>query len=393
MKLLWLTGWYPNKTEPYTGDFIQRHAAAVALYHRVEVIHLVRDRDGIVTKDVHEDVFEKGSLTERIIYYYSPRLPLSPAERLLSGLRYRSLYRAAIENYLQREGKPTGVHVQIAGKNGWMAYWLKGRMGIPYVVSEQWTGYLPEARLATGRPSIIPRWMWERVMKNAAGVSVVSHWLGNALQALQKEISYTVIPNVVDTHVFYPGPAATAKGPVHFIHISTLGYQKDPEGIFRALAMVKQKRHAFRLSVFGRPGPALLQMRAELGLEKEIQFHEEVPQTVLSEYLRQADALILYSRYETFGCVLIEANACGLPAIVSDIPVHHETIAEGVNGYFAAGENPAALAEKISWFIQQGNTIGKEAIAAAAREKYNYEKIGGLFTAFYERTIGREKQG
>jgi len=52
MKLLWLTGWYPNKTEPYAGDFIQRHAAAVALYHEVEVIHLVRDPDGIVTKDV-----------------------------------------------------------------------------------------------------------------------------------------------------------------------------------------------------------------------------------------------------------------------------------------------------------------------------------------------------
>lgn len=391
MKLLWLTGWYPNKTEPYTGDFIQRHAAAVALYHEVEVIHLVRDRDGMVTRDVQEETFTKGNLTERIIYYYSPRLPLSLAERLLSGLRYRSLYRAAINHYLQREGLPAGVHVQIAGKNGWMAYWLKRRLGIPYVVSEQWTGYLQEAKRATGRPSIIPQWMWRRVMKNAAGVSVVSRYLGEALQALQPGISFSVIPNVVDTRVFYPGPAVGG-GPVHFMHISTLGYQKNPEDIFRALALVKQTGAAFRLSVIGRPGTALRQLPVALGLEKEVQFLEEVPQTVLSDYLRQADALILYSRYETFGCVLIEANACGLPAIVSDIPVHHETIAEGVNGYFATGESPAVLAEKISWFIQRGNKVDKAGIATMAREKYNYEKVGRLFTAFYENTIGRERR-
>jgi len=385
MKLLWLTGWYPNKTEPYTGDFLQRHAAAVALHHQVEVIHLVRDRDGIVTRDVLEETFQEGGLTERIIYYYIPRLPLSLAERLLSGLRYRKLYRAAITSYLAREGAPAGVHVQIAGKNGWLALWLKRRLGIPYVVSEQWTGYLPEAAIATGRPSIIPRWAWRQVMKNAAGVSVVSRYLGNALQALQPGLDFTVIPNVVNGLVFYPGQPPGGKRPFHFIHISTLGYQKNPEAILEAFSLVKQVQLPFQLSVFGPRRPDLERLAATLGLQNNVSFHAEVPQAELAEHMRGADALILYSRYETFGCVLIEANACGLPALVSDIPVHHETIAEGINGYFVRGENAVALADKIAGLIQQGPADNREAIAEAARERYNYERIAQLFDAFYER--------
>ncbi|MBS1564372.1 MAG: glycosyltransferase, partial [Bacteroidetes bacterium] len=322
MKLLWLTGWYPNRTEPLTGDFIQRHAAAVALQHEVEVIHVLRDGKGIVTKSVKEETFTRGRLKERIIYYYIPRLYFRPAERLLSLLRYRSLYRSAIKDYLEREGRPALTHVQILGKNGWMALWLKRSMGIPYVVSDQWTGYLPEAKPDTVQPFLLPGRAWQQVMRHASGFSVVSDYLGKAMQKLYPPMQYAVIPNVVDSHLFYPDPGKKADGPKQFIHISTLGYQKNPEAMFRAFAKALQAGAGFRLSVFGPARPELTTLVATLGLSGYVSFHTEVPQQELATWMRKADALLLYSRYETFGCVLIEANACGLPAIVSDIPVH-----------------------------------------------------------------------
>lgn len=67
----------------------------------------------------------------------------------------------------------------------------------------------------------------------------------------------------------------------------------------------------------------------------KIQFlYEEMSQESLVKFLQPATALILVSSYETFGCVLIEANACGVPVIVSDIPVFHETVKQEVNGVF-----------------------------------------------------------
>ena len=100
--------------------------------------------------------------------------------------------------------------------------------------------------------------------------------------------------------------------------------------------------------------------------------------------MQQCDALILYSRFETFGCVLIEANACGIPVVVSDLEVFHEIVEEGINGIFAAGDKSAVLAEKLKQFVLQRTNFDKSLIAKAAAEKYNYKKVGRQFFDLYK---------
>ena len=39
-KILWLASWYPNRNDPFDGDFIQRHARAAAIDHDIHVIHV-----------------------------------------------------------------------------------------------------------------------------------------------------------------------------------------------------------------------------------------------------------------------------------------------------------------------------------------------------------------
>jgi glycosyltransferase involved in cell wall biosynthesis len=386
MKLLWLPGWYPNKTEPLTGDFIQRHARAVALYHQVNVIYIVRDKEGKFTKDVLEETFVKDNVHEKIIYYHIALSGIPLLEKFLSVLKYKRLYRQAAKTYLAEEGPPAGVHVHVVNKNGFAARWLKRKYTIPFVVSEQWTAYLPEAVPNFRDLPYLFRMMWRRTMEEASGLTVVSQYLGNAITAIRKQMTFEVIPNVVDSSLFFLTGKKENK-PVQFIHISTLGYQKNPEAVLNAFAIVKKTNSSFRLSVFGPEKKDLLDMCANLGLQEQVFFYNEIPQPELALFMQQSDALIFYSRYETFGCVLIEANACGIPVIASDIPVFHETIEEGVNGYFAAGEKPTALAEKIVWFMEQRKNIPDETIALVAKEKYSYERIGRLFSAFYTRVL------
>ena len=66
-KILWLCSWYPNRTDPYDGDFIQRHARAASLFHDIQVIRVVADaalKPGVIetvnTTQTH--------LSEQIIY-------------------------------------------------------------------------------------------------------------------------------------------------------------------------------------------------------------------------------------------------------------------------------------------------------------------------------------
>ena len=119
-------------------------------------------------------------------------------------------------------------------------------------------------------------------------------------------------------------------------------------------------------------------------------FHGEVPQAILAGAIQQADALVLYSRYETFGCVLIEANACGVPVIVSDLPVFHETITENINGLFVKGDSPVALANAFEYFYLHKNNFNKNEIAMTAKEKYNYDTVGKEYAAVYSTVISRK---
>src|SRR5450432_4072194 len=134
MQLLWLPAWYPNKTAPLAGDFIQRHAGAVSLYHDVQVIHVLRDKEGEITKDIKEENLKRGNLKETIIYYYTPSLPFSLLDKIVSNRRYRLLYRKAIKNYIEKEGVPACTHVHVIDKNGLAALWLKKKYNLTFVI-------------------------------------------------------------------------------------------------------------------------------------------------------------------------------------------------------------------------------------------------------------------
>jgi glycosyltransferase involved in cell wall biosynthesis len=127
----------------------------------------------------------------------------------------------------------------------------------------------------------------------------------------------------------------------------------------------------------------LRELVKQYGLEEDIQFHNEMPHLDLVKLIKKANALILYSRYETFGCVLIEANACGVPVIVSDIPVMHENVHNNFNGLFATNEDFNALAAQINYFIKSKHLFNNQQIAEQALKQYDYSLIGMQFRDWY----------
>jgi len=380
-KVLWLASWYPNKLSPFDGDFLQRHAKAVALYERVHVIYIVKDDKRIITQDIKTDNTTHGDLTEEIIYYSSFKTGIKILDKYFSQRKYNQLYKKAINAYIAIDGKPDLVHVQIAIKAGLAALWMKRKWGIPYIVSEQATIYLENADFQIkDYPLVIQKWL-KNVLEQASMVTVVSHYLGKAIQRNFPGVKYEVIPNVVDTDIFYPVQEGSS-GITRFIHISNMNYQKNTEAILEALHLLKDK-FSFEMYLYGTMNDVLQYLINKLQLQEHVFTMGEVPQQELAKAIQQSDALVLYSRYETFGCVLIEANACGVPVIVSDIEVFHELIEESRNGIFAEENNPVALAGKLETFITQKGSFNKNEIATTTASTYNFNKVGRLFSDLY----------
>lgn len=379
--VLWLASWYPNKLDNFDGDFIQRHAGAVARYCKIHVMYVKKD-DKLAAGEHVTEYKVSGNLTEQIIYYNSQKTGVKVLDKIISQQHYKKYFRNAVTNYISTSGKPDLVHVHVAMKAGVAALWIKKKWSIPFIVSEHWTAYLAKSDRRIEHHPFPFKNILSRVIKNISALTVVSDHLGKSIQQYFPAAQYQVIPNVVDTEIFYPAEKQTAEK-IRFIHISTMGYQKNPEAILQALALLKDE-FEFEILLYGTVTEIQEQLISELGIQEKVLLKGEVPQEELAKEMQQCDALILYSRFETFGCVLIEANACGIPVIVSELEVFHEIVEEGVNGVFAAGEDPRALAEKLKQVALQRTNFDKNIIATTTAEKYNYKKVGGQFFSLYK---------
>jgi glycosyltransferase involved in cell wall biosynthesis len=387
--ILWLASWYPNVLSPYDGDFIQRHAKAVSLINRVTVFFIKKDEKGVITKNVKKEVAKTGNLTEIIVYYHSLKTGITFLDRLLSRKKYNSVYRKTLEKYIEEKSVPDLVHVHVVLNVIRQTLWLKKKYSIPFLVTEHWTGYLSVAKpnLENYYP-LYKKWL-QKIFKEADRITVVSKVLGEAITDRFKIKKYQVIPNVVDTNIFFPVQKHLSSL-IKFLHVSLLNYQKNPHDIIEAFYLVKNRGYNFQLTVYGPNNIQLEQQVLNRDLEEQIIFKAVVPQNILVKDMQKSDALVLYSRYETFGCVVIEANACGIPAILSDLPVFREYIIENKTGIFAKPNDPENLADIIINFIQERNSFSQMGISNYTKSKFGYEVIAKQFDEVYKSILSNQ---
>jgi glycosyltransferase involved in cell wall biosynthesis len=384
-RILVLPSWYPSAVQHAVGDFAQRHIQAIAPFASQHVIHVIKDEQGKVTKKNTAVRNEYDSYTEELIYYHPVKTGLRLLDRFISDRTYTRLYKKAITKYIADQGLPALTHVHVGLKAGLLALWLKKKYNVPYLITEHWSGYLDaaEEKFTGLNPFIQQR--GKQIFEQASMITTVSSVLAKALKKIFELKVFVIIPNVVDKEVFFTKPHERSET-VRFIHASSMAWPKNIEAILKSVELLKEKDPRFVLRLFGPLPAACKALIRTYGISDHIIHEGEVGQQALAAAMRASDAFIMYSRYETFGNVIIESNACGLPVIASDIPVFRETITENINGVFAGEDDPIALAEKLFQFMQGKIIFNKQAIIDSA-SKYQYEVVGKRFAELYVELI------
>ena len=379
-KYLWLTSWYPNRNDRFDGDFIQRNAQAVSAFCNIHVIHVQKEEPAHVYQS--NELNSTGNLTENIIYYSCKKTGIAILDKWISHRNYIRCYKKAIATYILENGKPAVVHVHVAMKAGLLAVWIKQKWKIPFVVSEHWTGYLKDADIRLQDQAAWFQQGAKQVFREASAVTVVSDFLGKSIQQYFPFIRYTVVPNVVNTSIFHFQHKADGVKQ-QFIHISNMTAQKNLADIIRAVGLVKDQYPGVTMKIFGPKHSVVQQQVLDAGLAQQIEFMGEQSQPVLADAILLSCALVLYSSFETFGCVVIEANACGVPVIVSDIAVMQELVQPNINGILVKGGEPLQLAGAMMKMINKKNDFHPEQIASTAASKYGYATVGKQFLKIY----------
>ena len=166
----------------------------------------------------------------------------------------------------------------------------------------------------------------------------------------------------------------------------------DPiKGIDLLLESVAALRTPARLLVVGGDpagDPEVERLRAraaELGIAERVRFPGAVPQRDLPTYYHAVDAVVVSSRYESFGLVAVEALACGAPVVASAAGGLPSIVRDGENGLLVRWPCPRAFAEQIDWLLSD-DTL-RERLRANARpsiEQFDWRRIGDRVRDLYQ---------
>lgn len=382
LKILFIPKWYPSRVHEYNGDFIRRHALSVALMHDVSVLFI--SADPRLKNKIYDTEFEVDHGVTTVRVFYNNSLVHIPAlSSIIKFYRYLKACRMGIKMIKERFGAPDISHVHVLLRTFLPAYFLK----TPFVVSEQWSGYLPEDGMYKG---FLKKIITKIAIRKASGVTTVSESLKKAMLSHGLKNIYSVVPNVVDVSLFFPSEKPIKNDRFIFLHVSNLvDRAKNVSGMIRVMKILSESRNDFEFHVVG-DGPERRKLEALAGTlnlsEKHVFFLGTKNSSEVAEIMRNADLFLLFSNYDNMPCVMVESLASGLPVVGSAIHGISEHINES-RGILVPSGDEKALCDAI---IKAMNNIGsydKMELQAYAKENFSFEAVAQQFDTIYQQAV------
>ena len=188
-----------------------------------------------------------------------------------------------------------------------------------------------------------------------------------------------VIPNGVDGSFYRLGPEADRDGD-RILYVGVINFNKGIDILLEAMPEILRRRPTARLELVGgsfyrntRLQREKLERRAAaLGLGDRLTFVGHRAPDEVARLMAQSAVLVLPSRAESFGSVLVEALACGTPVVATRCGGPEDIVDDAV-GKLVERENPAALAEALVSVLERRDEYNPQAIRDLALRRFSWD--------------------
>jgi len=233
-------------------------------------------------------------------------------------------------------------------------------------------------------------------IEKSDAVTVVSNSLkGQTINLIQPNQTLETIYNFVDEREYMPSNSSNLKSYFNIdedekviIHVSNFRKVKHVQDVISSFAYIRREMNSKLLLVGDGPEMNNIIKRVKsLGLEKDVLFLGK--QDNVSELYAISDLKLLLSEKESFGLVLLEAMACGVPCIGTDVGGIPEVISHGENGFIVPlhdVESVAKFALEILTNQDIHNRMKKAAIETVS-EKFHSSLIVSQYEKLYEKVV------
>lgn len=376
MNILLLTHSYPHKSNTLKSIFIREQAELLSLYFNVTVVLFRVDytQFRLISKYSFTRVIT-GNLTE---YEVTIRKTLPGFTQLVYlGNTFRFIVHEILTNF-----KPDVIHSHLIYPAGFLGTILQRRQKIPNILTEH-------SKITVYTRSWFHKYCLKYTIRHSAAIISVS----NSLKAEIEKVfprPVIVIPNFVDIDKFrIKDPAAGEILNIGFI--GGLGnYNKGLDLLLNAVSQIGTKNFILHIGGGGNLTEHFREMANELGIEANCKFYGELSRKEIVEFYSYLDLFVLPSRYETFGIVLIEAMACGIP-VISTMCGGPQDIVTGETGILVGKDNAEALAKAIVKMAENLGSYDREKIRRYAEENFGRKAFIDKVTLVYDELLKKER--
>lgn len=215
-----------------------------------------------------------------------------------------------------------------------------------------------------------------RALKHASVITTYSNYLSSRIKSLyDPEVPIYVVPNGVDPDLFHP---VSGERQNIITYVGRFARIKGVHTLLRAMKIVRAKYPTWTLWLVGDTFDQNMEYFKSIYNEGII-WKGYVPHENLLSIWKQSKICVIPSWGEGFEIALMEAVASGIPSITTGATERKEIYKDLVT--FCALNNPADLAQKIIYVIENWEQQYKKALKASevAREKYSWNSIANEY--------------
>jgi len=293
---------------------------------------------------------------------------------------------------LIRRLSPDLLHVCYASGYGTMAR----LSGLPYILSVWGSDVLLFPKI-----SRFHHYLVKLNIEKAEHICSTSHAMAQSVREISNKIQdISITPFGVDTIKFYPyGNSVTNCDELIIGTVKSLEYTYGIDVLLRSVSCVikaleqEQTEQACKIKILlvgdGSDRKILEKLSSELGIANRVTFVGKVAHEMVVEYYNKLDVYVAISRSESFGVSVLEASACGVPVVISNVGGLPEVVVKDVTGLIVPSES---IEEAASAILKLVNSMSlRKRMGERGRkfvvERYSWSESIDIILAVYQKVL------
>lgn len=379
LKVLVLSRNYPNNVMPQFGPWVDRLMQHMTDRCDIRVIAPVPYcPPGLGLFEYGRFRAVERQRAEGRVRVYHPRFVVGPGYSLynIEAAAYYLGIRRLVDR-VRDEFSFDVIHAHFGYPDGVVGARLASRYGVPIVVTEHalWRPWMDQYPLVR-RQAIAAA----RTYDCHVGVSTALR--DSIVHFTQKPEIVRVIPNGVDGSIFKLLEKSEDKKSEQILYVGLLNFNKGLDLLLHALQALVRHRPTAKLVLVGGfhyrntrlQAERIQQMAHDLGLDHHVEFVGMKTAPEVSRYMAESAVLVLPSRRESFGSVLVEALACGTPVVATRCGGPEDIVNDHV-GRLVPTDNAEVLTEAMADILDHPQHFLPEQLRAYALERFGWERV------------------